>query len=32
MSEGFGADGHPSMKTHVRIGAQLGEILKEILA
>ena len=32
MSEGFGADGHPSMKTHQRIGAQLGEILKEILA
>ena len=32
MSEGFGADGHPSMATHKRIGAQLGEILKEILA
>ena len=31
MSEGFGADGHPSMKTHERIGAQLAEILKEIL-
>ena len=32
ISEGFGADGHPSLATHVRLGGQLAEILKEELA
>ena len=28
ITEGFGADGHPSLKTHERLGAQLAEILR----
>lgn len=31
MTEGFGADGHPSMKTHTRLGKELAERLQKLL-
>ncbi len=30
ITEGFGADGHPSMKTHIRMGEELAERLKAL--
>jgi hypothetical protein len=31
MTEGIGAGGHPSMKTHIRMGHELAHLLKPYL-